>query len=78
MWQPYEIDITHALVSGENSVSIEIFSSRRNSFGPLHQAEPENAWTGPGEFVTTGKRWTQTHNLKQYGLMSEPVIEIYK
>lgn len=77
LWPPYEVDITDALASGKNSVLIELFSSRRNSFGPLHQAEPENIWTGPGEFVTTGKRWTQQYNLKPYGLISDPVIEVY-
>ena len=77
LWPPYELDVTPALTSGKNSVLIELFSSRRNSFGPLHQTEPENIGTGPGEFVTTGKRWTQRYNLKPYGLFSEPVIEVY-
>ena len=78
LWPPYKLDITNALAIGKNFVSIEIFSSRRNSFGPLHQAEPENIWTGPKEFVTTEKRWTQRYNLKPYGLFSEPVIEVYR
>jgi hypothetical protein len=40
------------------------------------QVEPENRWTGPFEFITRGKRWTEKYNLKPHGLLAPPVIEI--
>ena len=75
-WQPHELDITEFLKSGKNDLRVEVISSRRNAFGPLHQAEPESDWTGPDQFVTTGKKWTDSYNLKPYGLFAPPTIEI--
>ncbi len=75
-WEPYEIDITEHVKSGKNDLRIEVISSRRNAFGPLHQSEPGSPWTGPDEFITTGKRWTDSYNLRPYGLYSPPVVEI--
>jgi len=74
-WQPHELDITDLVGEGENMIGVEVISSRRNSFGPLHQAEPEDHWTGPLQFITTGDRWTDAYNLKPHGLLAPPVIE---
>ncbi|HQO36903.1 MAG TPA: hypothetical protein PLG59_19730, partial [bacterium] len=75
-WQPHEIDITPFAKSGTNDIRIELITSRRNAFGPLHQANPENKWTGPFEFITTGDRWVEPYNLKPHGLFAPPVIEM--
>jgi len=75
-WQPHEIDITPFVKSGTNDIRIELITSRRNAFGPLHQANPENKWTGPFEFITSGDRWTEEYNLKPHGLFAPPVIEM--
>jgi hypothetical protein len=74
-WPPHEVDIANWLVPGENELHVEVISSRRNAFGPLHQAQPENHWTGPGEFVTTGDRWMEGYNLKPHGLLAPPAVE---
>ena len=75
-WEPHELDMTAFAKSGKNDLRIQVVSSRRNAFGPLHQADPENRWTGPEEFATKGKRWVDSYNLKPHGLLAAPVIEI--
>ncbi|MDK1032424.1 MAG: hypothetical protein QGD94_10485, partial [Planctomycetia bacterium] len=78
-WPPYEIDITDALGTASRvELGIEVIGSRRNAFGPLHQADPESAWTGPGEYRLTGKWWTEEYNLKPCGLLERPVVKIVR
>jgi hypothetical protein len=74
-WPPYELDITDAIRDGKvHELAIQVVGSRRNSFGPLHQADPEPAWTGPGNFETQGREWTKDYSLKPGGLLAAPVI----
>ena len=70
MWkQPWELDITKALRRGDNSLDIEVVSSLRNTFGPLHHRGGDKLpWTGPGEFVTE-KDWIDQYQFAAYGLL---------
>ncbi|MDP6379766.1 MAG: glycosyl hydrolase, partial [Phycisphaerae bacterium] len=77
-WPPYEIDITDALAGGPVDLGIEVVGSRRNAFGPLHQADPQSAWTGPGEYRLPGKWWVEDFNLKPCGLLQRPVLKILR
>ncbi|MBI2437968.1 MAG: hypothetical protein HYV36_04045, partial [Lentisphaerae bacterium] len=74
-WPPYEADIT-ALVKGRRSVrlGIEILGHRRNSHGPLHHAQKWPTWTGPAEFITTGKHWRENYQLVPCGLLKPPEL----
>jgi len=71
-WEPNEVDITPLVGSGPVELQIEIISHRRNSHGPLHHVEKWPAWTGAGEFVSTGQAWTDTYQLVPCGLMAPP------
>jgi hypothetical protein len=75
-WQPYELDITDFLENGDNLLYLQLVSSRRNSHGPLHQALPEDPWTGPAQFVTEGERWMETYNLRQTGILAHPKLVV--
>ncbi|MCK5737836.1 hypothetical protein KAH55_01590 [bacterium] len=77
-WQPYELDITDFLEKGENLLHLQLVSSRRNSHGPLHQALPEDVWTGSAQFVTEGERWTETYNLRPTGILAHPRLVVKK
>ncbi|MGQ9609695.1 MAG: glycosyl hydrolase [bacterium] len=77
-WHPYELDITTGIKPGKNRLEIEVMSSRRNLLGPLHLTEKYPAWTGPGEFVSTGDRWTDNYVSVPYGLMEAPVLSTRK
>jgi len=75
-WPPYEVDITDALTDGPNKLAIEVFSHRRNSFGPLHIVGdgPKPGWTGRGEFATQGEYWQDEYHLVPCGLLKTPKL----
>ena len=67
-WPPLELEITDLVKSGPNAVEIETVVSRRNTFGPLHLAEVEPAWVGPGEFTPFGERYRPGYTFAPAGL----------
>ncbi len=73
-WRPFEVDLTDALVAGENTVVVEVFGGRKNILGPLHV--PWKAWTGPGEFSPNNADWTDAYQLCHHGLHQPPVVEV--
>ncbi|MCX7018619.1 MAG: glycosyl hydrolase [Candidatus Sumerlaeota bacterium] len=75
-WEPNELDITDHIDGDEVELRIEVLGHRRNSHGPLHHALPHTKWTGPGEFITTGKSWTHQYQLVSCGLMAEPILSL--
>jgi len=75
-WPPYEADITEAVRNGAIDLGIHVIGSRRNCFGPLHQAPPEPAWVGPGNFVTEGNAWQEAYNLRPCGLLAAPWLSV--
>jgi len=72
-WAPYEVDLTD-LLTGDNVLDIEVISSRRNAFGPMHWPRPGKAGVGPGSFVTSDDQWTYGYQLVPYGLLAEPEL----
>ena len=52
-WAPYDIDITEAAVDGENEITLEVYASNRNLFGPHHNINGECYNVGPESY--TGK-----------------------
>ncbi len=70
LWfQPWQIDITDQINNGENTVSIEVVSTLRNTFGPLHHTAGDALqWVGPGQFVDEAN-WTDDYQLVSYGLL---------
>ncbi|MDD5707676.1 MAG: hypothetical protein PHR35_17285, partial [Kiritimatiellae bacterium] len=78
-WEPNEVDITDQLVAGqETELRIEVIGHRRNSHGPLHFAEKSPAWTGPGQFISTGEKWTDNYQLVACGLMVPPELVVLR
>jgi len=73
-WEPDELDITDFVAIGDNELTIEVFSSRRNSHGPLFNPEKWPFWTGPGQY----HEFTGKFNLVPCGLLKSPEIVIKK
>lgn len=81
-WPPYEADITAFVKSARPTcrapravkLGIEILGHRRNSHGPLHNAQKWPIWTGPAEFITTGNQWHGDYQLVPCGLMKPPAL----
>lgn len=77
-WAPYELDITGPLAGrSEVEIALEVFGSRRNCFGPLHQTNPDPWGVGPGNFTTDGADWSEDYVLKACGLLTPPEL-IYR
>jgi hypothetical protein len=75
-WHPWEIDITPFARPGDNQISIEVISSLRNTFGPLHNVLGERiTWTGPEDFEDE-KHWTDDYIFAPYGLINGGEIVI--
>lgn len=53
MWEPYEVDITDEVNDGENRITMDVFASNRNLFGPHHHIDGEVFHVGTESF--TGK-----------------------
>jgi hypothetical protein len=74
-WEPNEVEITDFVRPGQASeVVVQVLGHRRNSHGPLHHAEKWPTWTGPGEFVSQGDRFTDAYQLVPCGLTQPPVL----
>ncbi len=64
---PYQADV-------RNLRSIEVVLTRRNTFGPLHQCPKEAPSYGPGNFMTTGREWSDAYMLYPQGLLEKPEV----
>ena len=71
-WEPAEADITDYLEGDAFELAIELVGHRRNSHGPLHYAEKWPVFTGPWQFVSEGKDWSDAWNIVPCGLMESP------
>jgi hypothetical protein len=70
LWRrPWELDVTDLVKDGENLIQVEVVSSLRNTFGPLHHDLGDRLpWTGPWEFVDES-HWTDQYQFAPYGLL---------
>lgn len=73
---PYEKEI-YNLSSGEHTIKLTLFGNRNNTFGALHNCDPNWKWFGPRAWYTTGDEWSYEYRLSDIGLLTSPVIEIY-
>ncbi|OGV38400.1 MAG: hypothetical protein A2020_15190 [Lentisphaerae bacterium GWF2_45_14] len=73
-WAPGEVDISSVVQIGSNEIRIEIMGHRRNSHGPLHYSEKWPMWTGPAQYISEGKGWSDKYNLVPCGLMENPLL----
>lgn len=61
--------------SGEHNLEIVAFGNRVNTFGPLHDAS-HKIYVSPSAWYTTGNAFTYGYELKETGILSEPIIKI--
>lgn len=60
-WAPYTVDVTEYLHTGMNKVTLKIYASNRNVFGPHHHIHGECYNVGPESF--TGKwSWVERNS----------------
>lgn len=69
-WDPFEAGLS----GSADPVDVEIILTRRNTFGPLHDAVPNRPFNGPFHWVTEGDDFSVDCVLEPSGLLQRPVI----
>lgn len=64
-WMPYEV-----LLEPCDTLTVELYLTRRNTFGPFHLYPPAKE-TSPRSYVTTGEQWTDEMLVIPCGLPEE-------
>lgn len=77
-WSPLEADITEFVKNGENVIEIDVVSSLRNTFGPLHHRLVDNlTFIRPRTFMDEDN-WSNEYKFTPYGLISGAEIVLRK
>ncbi|NLF02221.1 MAG: hypothetical protein GX601_14715 [Anaerolineales bacterium] len=66
VWPPHEVDVTHQLRKGHNTLGIELVGTLRNLLGPHHLNKGDLDGTSPESFHDR-VRWTDDHILVPFG-----------
>lgn len=77
MWAPYEYDITDIVKHGNNKVCITLYTSNRNTLGPLHHNLGEPYSVGPASYVKNQKPDLDLFALVNFGLSGGVRIHYY-
>lgn len=70
-WTPYEADITAEVRAG-SGLELQLFLTRRNTFGPLHMVPARSNAYSPEHFHTSGERYTDGYVLWPAGIPEPP------
>ena len=70
----------HALAVGEceagvHHLRIRAYGNRFNTFGTLHNCNPEYKWYGPDSYRTVDGEWSEAWQLRPFGILSR--VEIW-
>ena len=68
-FRPYQVNVENV-----KNIEIELFLTRRNTFGPLHVPNDDISWYGPDTFITYGDDYTEEYNIFKNGLNQVPKI----
>lgn len=68
--------IHHAgvLKAGIHKLDIKVYGNRYNTFGTLHNCNPEFKWYGPDSYRTNGSEWSEAWCLRPFGILSRVEI----
>ena len=72
-YPPYTLQI-EKVAPGEHTLTVDLFISRHNGFGSVHNADEKHSWEGPDAWRTEGDGWTESYRLKREGVLSAPVV----
>lgn len=72
-FDPHELPLGE-LASGTHLLEITACGNRFNTFGTLHNCNPEYKWYGPDSYRTTGSEWSEAYCLRPFGILSRVEI----
>ena len=59
---------------GKHTIALTLYGHRRNGFGPVHLADLNDKWIGPGAWRSEGDRWTEAYRICEEGILTAPAI----
>ncbi len=74
---PYRVGLGK-LEAGPHTLHIRAYGNRSNQFGQVHNCNPGERYFGPKTWRTEGKNWCYEYQLKKNGVLTAPVLRIYK
>ena len=77
VFAPYEVKVED-LSAGKHVIEFVLYGNRMNTFGCMHKVIRKDGWIGPNYWRTTGDDWCYDYNLKRFGILASPIIEIYE
>ena len=73
--QPYTLKVEN-LKAGKHKLEFKLYGNRSNSFNALHNINPDDYWSGAIYWDTPDGMWSYEYNLKEFGILHSPIIEI--
>lgn len=75
--EPYMIDLGE-VDDKEHELQIKFFGNRINTFGQIHNSNPDEAYFGPKSWRSKDENWTYSYRVRPVGVLSEPLLYIYR
>ena len=73
VYPPYRLSLGRP-AAGKHILTLTLYISRQNGFGPLHNADEAHTWEGPGAWRTGGDKWTDSYRLTREGILTKPIL----
>ena len=73
--QPYKVKVPN-LKKGKHTLKLKLYGNRCNSFNSVHNINPDDYWNGAIRWNTEDGHWSYEYNLKDFGILHSPIIEI--
>jgi len=71
--RPHQVEITHLLETGDNTIEIALVGTLANLIGPLHDPENVNGWVMPSRFFEGGDQ-PRVYSLVPFGFETARVL----
>lgn len=72
-FEPHTLDL-HEVEAGSHTLDIRVYGNRFNTFGALHNCNEEFKWYGPDSYRTSGSEWSESYQLRPFGILSRVEI----
>ena len=73
IYTPYTVDQGQP-EAGRHMLDLTLFGHRRNGFGPVHLADLQARWIGPGAWRTEKALWCYDYRISEEGVLSTPTV----
>ena len=73
VYPPYRLSLG-APAAGKHTLTLSLFVSRQNGFGPLHNADEKRSWEGPDAWRSGDDKWTDSYRLTREGVLTKPIL----